>query len=302
MKILKTFIGGEFDLAIFGLGFESRAISAFDKYGSNCSEILVIGYDINTDKFSYQDNKLKYSKSKANVIEHDDKSISRHVDDFLFKNDFDKPVNVLLDITVMSRHRLACIICRLMDSLPEHSTLSVVYTLSNYIAPPEEDTPIKHLCEICSQLGGSLGDPSLPTSVIFGLGYEKSKALGVANFLDSGFIYTFIPKSPVAQFEAAVTINNKDLLDSISSENVFFYDVCQPYSTYLDLKSLVQSLDKFSRPLLVPLGPKILAALSVFLGKELYPNLPVWRVSSGYTEMPIDRPASGVEVKFTFQL
>ncbi len=302
MKILKSFIGGEFDLAIFGLGFESRAISAFDKYGSDCSELLVIGYDINTDKFSYQVNKSKYLESKANIIEHGDESVSRHVDGFLFGKNFDGPVNVLLDITVMSRHRLACIICSLMDSLPEHSTLSVVYTLSDYIPPPNEDTPIKYLCEITSQLGGSIGDPSLPTSVIFGLGYEKSKALGVANFLDSGFIYTFIPKSPVTKFETDVVDNNKDLLDSISSDNVFFYDVCQPYSTYLDLKSLVQSLNKFSRPLIIPLGPKILAVLSVILGKELYPNLPVWRVSSGYSEVPVDRPASGVEVNFTLKL
>lgn len=302
MKILKNFGGGIFDFALFGLGFESRAVSAFDKYKEDCSKILAIGYDVHTDKFSYKQNKKIYSDSGAKLFEFGDESVIEKVGKFLSNEKNDSPIKVLLDITVMSRHRLACFICYLMDLLPEESTLSIVYSLSQYIPPPEGDTPIRRVCEISSQLGGSLGDLTLPTSVVFGLGYEKSKALGVSNYLDPGFVYTFIPKSPIPKFEDDVIKNNDDLLNLVSRDNIFYYDVCSPYSTYLSLKSLIQSLKKVSRPLLVPLGPKILAALSVFLGKEMHPYLPIWRVSSEHEEIPVDRPASGVEVKFTIQL
>jgi len=302
MKILKNVLDGQFDWALFGLGYESRAVSAFDKYKQDCSMVLAIGYDIHTDKFSYQKNKKRYSDAGATLFEFGDVSIFEKVDAFLSDKKPDTPIKVLLDITVMSRHRLACFICYLMDFLPVESTLNIVYSLSQYIPPPEGDTPIRSVCEISPQLGGSLGDLSLPTSVIFGLGYERSKALGVCNYLDPGFVYTFIPKSPIPGFENKVVENNGDLLNLVSSDNIFYYDVCSPYSTYLSLKSLIQSLKKVSRPLLVPLGPKVLSSLSVILGKEMHPELPVWRVSSEHEEIPVDRPASGSEVQFTIQL
>lgn len=301
MRILKDFCLDEFNMAIFGLGFESRAVTAAKKYREKSQCNLALGYDVNTDKFSYQKNKRFFQKKKTDVFEGTDNRVLEYLSEILRRLP-DGRLHILLDITVMSRHRLACIMCMLVDNLPPGSTLSVTYSLSKFIPPPIEPTPIKHLCEISEDLCGSIGDPSKPSSVIFGLGYEPGKAAGVLNFLESSYAYAFIPNSPVEDFKAQVKINNLDFFESVPKDNIFEYNVCSPYTTYLDLRSLIISLSEFSRPLLIPLGPKILASLSVLLGKELSPNLPVWRVSSDLLETPIDRSASGIEIKYSIQI
>lgn len=302
MKILKESYDGNFELAICGLGFESRAIAAYLSAASKVNRLCVLGYNENTEFFSYQSNKCIYLKATSEVFEIGDSEVERIVKEKIYNEKIGVPINVMLDITVMSRHRLATVISLLVDALPKASTITIVYSLSVFIKAPEGTTPVKKVCEIANGFAGVLGDLSLPTTVILGLGYEKGKALGVSNYLDSWRDYIFIPTSPINEFEHLVRMNNCDLISSIPAEQIFTYDVTSPYSTYLDLKSLILNLEEFSRPLLIPLGPKILSALCVILGKELAPRLPVWRVSSEYLEEPVDRPPSGVEIKFTLQL
>lgn len=298
MKILKHPYTEDFDLAIFGLGFESRASRAATSYLGKYNESIALGYCINTDKFSYQKNKLFFEENKTKIFEINDQEVMSVIGAEI-QGKFSKPAHILLDITVMSRHRLAQTICTLIDMLPKKSTISVTYSISEFIEPPTLPTPIKHLCEISKDLCGSIGDPSKPSSVIFGLGYEPGKALGVLNFLEPNYAYVFIPNSPIDEFKKHVIKNNKDLLDSTPRENIFEYNVCSPYVTYLNLRSLTLSLFEFSRPLLIPLGPKIFSSLAVFLGKELFPDLPVWRVSSDFLETPVDRPPSGDEILYS---
>ena len=302
MKILTKFNSNNFDFGIFGLGFESRSITAFGKYGDHSRKNVVFGYDINTDKFSYQKNKVEFERFPTKVYELKDDEIIAILCAEIASSLTDTPISVLFDITVMSRHRLALVLCVLHEKLPKGSLISVVYSLSQFIKPPKDKTPIKYVREISEQLSGSLGDLSLPTSVVLGLGYEENKALGVSNLLDAGFMYAFIPESPIVAFKDEVLRSNEDLLSTIPKDNIFYYDVCSPYSTYLALRSLILAIQEHSRPLLVPLGPKILSSLSVILGLELHPNLPVWRVSSGHTETPVDRPPSGIEINYTIKL
>ncbi|MGD6737958.1 hypothetical protein ACP5PY_17240 [Photobacterium leiognathi subsp. mandapamensis] len=150
---------------------------------------------------------------------------------------------------------------------------------------------MKEMGPIIDELSGDLGNLSMPTSIVFGLGYEEHKALGVYNYYDADYSYAFIPNNPYTEFEPLVRKNNAPLLDVISERNTFVYDVTDPYSTYVNLKSLLLNLTDVSRTILVPLGPKIFAAIGVILGKELYPKLPVWRVSSLHTEKPVERTA-----------
>ncbi len=112
----------------------------------------------------------------------------------------------------------------------------------------------------------------------------------------------FIPESRVRDFELDVRENNETLIESILPKNVFKYNVSDPVNTYLDIKLLVQTLSEFSRPLLIPLGPKILSAMCVLVAEEFSYEVPVWRVSSEHTELPVDRAATGEEITFTVSL
>jgi hypothetical protein len=302
MKIRKEAISNNFELGIFGLGYESRSVSAFEKYKSLIDNNIAVGYDTHTNCLHYQSNKTQFGVGCEDVFEGNNTKVFSKVHEFINTKDYITPINCLIDITVMSRHRLATLICFLIDNLPLRSTITIVYSLSSFVEPPEGVSPIRVVGEITEQLSGNLGNLSLPSSLVIGLGYEKDKALGVYNYLDSTYTFLFVPKSSEERFEAEVMKNNDSLFRSTPKSNIFYYDVSAPYSTYLDLKSLILDISDFSRPLLIPLGPKILSALSVIIGKELHPELPVWRASSEYNEVPTERPSSGTEISFTIDI
>lgn len=297
MKVLKNSEIDSFDVGFFGLGYESRAPYSLLNSGKNFNVKHVFGYNSYRDEFSYPKNKKIFEENNCSIHEGDDNSTIEN-----FKQIIDgitDRVDVFVDITVMSRHRLATLILMLLRGLSQGSRIMISYTPSKYIKPVQGTSPIRMVGDITMDLGNYLGDLSLPTSLILGLGYEKDKALGVCNYLDVHNTFLFIPVSDEDKFEHSVRINNSILIQSLQTEKIFTYKVESPYTTYLDLKSLLLSLIDNSRPLLVPLGPKILSAVSVIIGHELHPRVPVWRVSSEHHETPKDRPSSGKTINFT---
>lgn len=288
-----------YNLGIFGLGYESRSTHTISKFKTEKS--ICLGYENNTDKCSYQTNKVMFSNKESIIFEGKDEAVLNNLESevFSFKGE---EVNCIVDITVMTRHRLAEVICMLINSLGKGSTITISYSLSCYVEPPKGLQPSSKVCEISSELTGKIGDLCLPTSLILGIGYEEGKALGVVNYLDSEYVFYFIPRGSDERFDEEVMEKNKNLLIDAHIKSLNFYEVNNPVTCYRRLKELICSLQTNTRPLLMPLGPKIFAALSTVLGKELYPNLPVWRVSSEHQETPVERRASGEVISFTVLL
>ncbi|AXV67343.1 hypothetical protein D0907_18720 (plasmid) [Pseudoalteromonas lipolytica] len=299
MKVEPTKEIGTYDLGIFGLGYESRSTHIISKI--RAEKLICLGYESNTDKCSYQDNKVIFSEKKSVIYEGKDETVLKNLESEIstFKG---QEINCIVDITVMTRHRLAEVICMLINSLGRGSTITISYSLSCYVEPPEGLQPSSKVCEISSELTGKIGDLCLPTSLVLGLGYEEGKALGVVNYLDSEYVFYFIPRGSDNRFDEEVIRKNENLLKDIHSKSLNYYEVSNPVICYRRLKELICSLQTSTRPLLMPLGPKIFAAISTVLGKELYPNLPVWRVSSEHQETPVERHASGEMISFTISL
>ena len=288
-----------FDVALFGIGYEKRSrFIAENNYVFKKS--IAIGYNKNTEFFDYKDNLSFFQSKKSTIYSIDDEHLSYDIQRILSEINFDSKLTVLLDITVMSRSRLSTLINYLFKSLKKGSKLVIKYSISDFVPPPSDFSPVRKIGEISESFIGSIGDPSLPVSLILGLGYEKNKALGVYHYIDTSLTYCLLPEGPIIDFNKSIMENNTELLSLIDKEKQVTYSVSHPYSTYLDTKSLILSLKKDSRPLLIPLGPKIFAAICAILGSEL--NLPVWRVSSNHQEKPINRVASGEVVTLAFEI
>lgn len=299
MKLLREIERSKFDLAVFGLGYESRSIYAFDKYKDLSTTNVVLGYLSNQYEIHYQKNKSHFLK-ESKVYEASCESVCEKLMDkvSILNDEVDEP-HVLLDITVMTRHRLAKVLSFFIANLKKGSKVTICYIASKYVAPPKDMQPVREVGPLIDELSGSLGSLSSSTTAILGLGYEQSKALGIYNFLEPDNAFLFIPKSEQSAFENDVKKNNSALIGSIPSERIYAYDIYSPYDIYLDLKSLTQSVSETSRVVIVPLGPKILSAISLIIGIELQPLISVWRVSSLHSEKPIDRLADR-EVLQTF--
>lgn len=293
MRVLRASDIDIYDLAIVGLGYESRSITTYSEYKEKIENVIAIGYKEHNDAFSYEDNLKLYKDSGSTVIEENDLSLFSIFEEELKNQWASKPINCLIDITVMSRSRLATILMLLMENLYKGSCIRVCYELAEFTPPPTEISPIRKIGPIIESLSGSLGDIELPSSVVLGLGYEEGKAIGISNFLDAEKQFLLIPESMDERFKVAVEENNKALISSTSAGYSFTYDVTDPYKSYLELRELLIAITEISRPIVVPLGPKILSALFVVLSKEMNYELPVWRVSSQHHEDPVDRKSSG---------
>lgn len=301
MKFYKTSRANNFDIGIFGLGYESRATSVANDVSLKCRQKIAVGYCHHTNVFCYEKNKVTFKDKGFLVEELPDSEIQSLLHKKFYKSLRAKKHHVIVDITVMSRHRLALILWFFLENLSEESTLTVIYCLSKFLAPPITTPPVKEIGCIINELNGSPSDIGSPTALILSLGYEQNKALGAVNFIDPEAVYAFIPRSEEEMFEKEVLVKNQDLLNDMH-DTTFRYNVHQPYTTYLDLKSVVLDILKSKKPILLPLGPKIVAALAVILGKDLYPHLPVWRVSSNGYEEPVDRLPSGHKISFTIEV
>lgn len=302
MKLLKERYSGNYDLAILGLGYEDRASSTFDDLKGAFSHALAIGYEHHTDKFNYQSLKIKYENSGVDIIEGDDDKVVIHCLNWVGRHiKSNKPVRMIVDITVLSRSRLSAILYRVIDLLPKGSKITVTYQLSDFVPAPEGLSPIKKVGEVIPELVGDVGDLTLPTTVIVGLGYEKGKALGLVNLIDAEYYYLCIPKGLDHRFDESVESNNSSLIESTPIKHKIYYNVDLPYNTYLDLRDLLLSVSSFSNPMLVPLGPKILAAICLVLAKEVG-DIPVWRVSSEHSETPVNRKPCGKTIDFVVEV
>lgn len=289
MNLLKSSKTDHFDLAIIGLGYESRSTFAYKKYKNVIDRCIVLGYESNKTVLHYQDNRKVFCD--VDVFEPSCSNVTDYIKDKVdIVNKIDD-ANVLVDITVMTRHRLALVLHYLIKNLKKGTSITICYMASKYVCPPDDMQPVKKVGPLIEELSGGLGNLSYSTSAIFGLGYEQSKALGIYNYLEPDSSFCFIPKSFNAEFEDDIKSNNSSLLNSVPHDNIFNYNIYSPYDIYVDLKSLVMSLCETSRVIIVPLGPKILSAVSLIIGIELYPEISVWRVSSLHSEKPVDRVA-----------
>ena len=110
----------------------------------------------------------------------------------------------------------------------------------------------------------------------------------------------FLPQGPDQRFEGAVLTANRLLTEEVGVP--LRYDILDPEDAFQKLASLVIGLLPRFRPMIIPLGPKIFAALSMLLALRLFPQICIWRTSAGSGEEVADRQASGIIVAFDYEL
>lgn len=291
----------KYDYAIWGVGYEDRCTEASKSFpAKELVKEWAIGYENFKDEHNTEFSRNHFLERGCQLIETNDLDFSKKIDYIISEIPKSKKTNIIFDISIFSRHRLSIIIHKLIKQLSLESIITIVYSPSEYTPPPSTPTPIRKIGEICDELSGGIGDLSLPTSTILGMGYEKGKAAGILNYLDCSDNYFFIPHGNEEKFNSEIHNQNIDVLKNISIERAIKYELNAPYDTYLNLKTLVLNLAESSRPLIIPLGPKVLAAISVIVAVEL--NVPVWRVSSDQQEDPINRKSNGELISFSIEI
>lgn len=291
-----------FDLAICCLGYEARATRVSELFFRRSKRRICVGFDRNFIH-SYERN-LAYFRQNGFEVHANvgDEAFEAIVCDALGNEFFSGPpsqtTRVAVDVSCFDRFRLA-ILTRLLWTAVANGHIGDVtflYNVAEYSKPAGEFSFNTKLEPVHPSFVGRRPDPLSATVAVIGLGYEREKALGAAEYIEASEVFAFRPSSAVAAYSESVLEQNALLLGQLDDRHKFEYVVEDCGALVSDLSSLVRGFIHKSSVLLVPLGPKVFA-LACLLTAMIHPRVAVWRMSQlGIGETPDRLPSEHYSV------
>jgi hypothetical protein len=202
----------------------------------------------------------------------------------------DGVASVLIDLSCLGRQHIGALfsaVRRLANQGPVD--LQIAYSLARFVKPPLNwSTAIRRIAPVHRDFAGWTAAPDNPIELVIGLGYEKGKAIGAAEYLEPGDTWLFIPHSPEGKYLREVQVQNRELLQERQTKQLD-YDVLSPVDAYHALLSLVRGMRNVARPILLPFGPKIFFGLSLLVAMVI-DEAAVWFVDGENTASSDDSP------------
>lgn len=189
-------------------------------------------------------------------------------------------VVITVDISLIKRSSIASIFAEIFRASSSRSVkLNIIYTLAKFIKPEDDRLPVTDVVEpVHEMFSGWTSKPGLPVMTIVGLGYERGKAIGAVEYLESSGCFLFIPTSPEIEYYDQVVEKNEDLIQLVSDQYKLEYRVLEPIQTLYQIDSLLASKKTSNKVVLLPFGPKIFYACSL-LAAVANPEVAVWNAS-----------------------
>jgi hypothetical protein len=197
---------------------------------------------------------------------------------------------VAIDISSMSRPRIAATVLALTRGVNREIVVDFLYVPQRYDGPPESSDVPTDLEPVSSDFAGWYSDVDRSLVVIFGLGYEPLRASGAIDALEPDMAIPFFPLGSEQGFVNDVLAANQTVFSLPTVEQARPYSLDDPFSCFAELDSLVSYYaSSGSRLLLLPLGPKIFVLICILVAAVRRPVTPVWRISPGPRDRPVDR-------------
>jgi len=280
------------DLFVGSLGFERRSRFFLERHGGEANRLLISAYDSRRSQ-SYVENLDAAYRMGASV---DIESDSQFVDAFqgrLFQAVGQTGVpRVLVDVSSCSRTRLAAMVSGLLRL--ERAEIDFVYTPGVFQPPPDVRSALSFTGPVLPAFAGlPATTSSAGLTAIFGLGYEALEALGALQLLEASEVWALLPVDEDKDYYEVVAAENDTLIEMVDADHVLSYDVLDAVGTFQLLEQLVYGTSENSRPVIVPLGPKVFALAALLTSARFNREVPVWRFSSDQYSLPLDVSSSG---------
>ena len=293
-----------YDGFIGALGFESRSRYVAERGIAPAKIKAVCGFSTRRI-IAYQDNLNWYRNAGFEIEEITDKEYSSWVEALIKKICADRTgtVTLCVDLSSTSRLRLAVLMEKLLTvKAPCDLCVDFLYSFGRYNSGIEE-TVVTKAGPVTEIFAGWAGDPDVPLAAVFGLGYERDKALGVLEFLEPGEVWAFQPTSNEAEYGKQIREANESFYAGLSAGHILEYPVKSPFESFRQVETFVYGIMHRSRVILLPFGPKLFALISLLVASIHYPRISVWRVSGEDSEPASDRVPTGeiVQLRARFQ-
>jgi hypothetical protein len=203
---------------------------------------------------------------------------------------------IVVDISSMSRSALAGVFAAIWSAKGRRLEVTFCYAIAKYERPPSTYPPLVEFGSVSTFFAGAPRGANKSTALIVGLGYEAGRSIAAYNRMEPVKTWALLPIGADPKYDEGMRKANADLLrlaDSISSIN---YDVNDPIFLYAKLRSLSLGLLRDHRLVFIPSGPKIAALMTYIVAIELFPDISVWRMSSGSLEPIFHRVPAGTGI------
>ena len=288
-------------------GYESRCVRHYEQGKRVDAYSTIIIFDYQCNGLHSYDNNRTYIGS----LLHEDTRIITNWDQYLANvkeivlSNFLMDVSV--DITSFDRKKMGDIFLLLYHYKANLHRSEIFYYPQKYARPSAHLETVSAF----SPLSGSyLAERSLSqagTTLIAGAGYEFGKIIGALDVLEPDEVFCFIPKSSDDRFEDSINMANNDfefLSDYPSGmDRLVSYDIYNVSKLYSVLRGLVDHDVGRRNVLILPMGPKIFAFVSILLALQYKNKVMVWRYSTVDSHVPgttRDAIASGEIIQFSF--
>jgi hypothetical protein len=274
-------------LFIAACGYEQRCSTSIGLLQDSVKKRVAFSFTEYPDALNRPTNEDKFRKAlfqpieasggNASLIQH---SISQMLIDPSLSS-------IAVDISSMTRPWHGAIVSALRNSR-RTSPIDVyfVYVPGVFSKPPRQISPLEQVGPV--EGFASFAPPTLPVALILGLGYERERAIGLQELLDPRMTSLMIPHTgPNDKFYSSVTSSNAEILSRTSAQWIFEYTLNSALGSFRLLESLCLGLERKYRVVLASLGPKLFGVICLLLS-TVYPQLSVWRVTSGAMGEPRD--------------
>lgn len=208
-----------------------------------------------------------------------DEAILRDKLNNLISKSTDDDISVCIDISLISRKVLSDIMSILsILCVNKNLVIKIIYSLAKY-APPSKGRFYNNLVKPVSNFfrGWALKS-GMPVMTIVGIGYERDKAIGAIEYLESSKTMVYIPDSVESAYRADVLDENSNIISSVGADSLINYTVERPSEIIYSLDTLIGSHKNSFKTVLLPFGPKIFFAASL-ISAIAHPETSVWYVS-----------------------
>ena len=286
-----------FDLIIAASGFEKRCNTLFLNYSFNANKKVAFAFSEKKNESNHKCNDEFFISKGFELLTisgEESKDIDVYLNLFLSSLEKDT-IELLIDYSSMTRIWYAKIINFFASDNVALKNVSIYFSYT----PTSFNLPKKN-CPV--RFAGSLMqfEPvranNKPLALIVGLGIDQDKASYLIKKINPVHL-TLMYADPAFDKKYVETVlrTNRKLIDSIEIRNLLNYPLADNLLTSQILTDLCLILRMRYNVIIAPLGPKVFSLCSLLFSTN-YPDVDVWRVSSGAGNTIYDRIPSNVPV------
>jgi len=269
-----------FDIFINSLGYEERASALVRRGKVTASHYISLSFEEN-EVLSFAENREIMEGVSALIVTDASEFFRMRFRSFLSEKfvSLGRSLSVGVDVSSMNRTMAALSLSAMFCWDEFVGDFRVLYVPAEFTEPNLTFAPIDQVGAVTPELSGFDSEPALPVALILGLGYEYGTAVGLINQLEPNFTLCLRATGGDERYDGAVRAANLDFDFNPYNVEITEYELFDVRAAYNHIENIVHSLVTSYRVVMVPMGPKILAALLVLIALKYFGKVAVWRVA-----------------------